>query len=47
LRSPPSHAKLAAIIRGHRAIEDQLHWVRDMGFDEDRSEVHAADGPGS
>jgi predicted transposase YbfD/YdcC len=34
-----SPAELAAIIRGHWAIEDRLHWVRDMDFDEDRSPV--------
>ena len=34
-----SHAQLAAIIRGHWGIEDRLHWVRDMDFDEDRPSV--------
>ena len=37
-----SPAKLAAIIRGHRAIEDRLHRVRDMDWDEDRSLVRTA-----
>jgi predicted transposase YbfD/YdcC len=40
-----SHAQLAAIIRGHWGIEDRLHWVRDVDFDEDRSQVRAASGP--
>jgi predicted transposase YbfD/YdcC len=40
-----SPAQLAAIIRGHWAIEDRLHWVRDMDFDEDRSQVRTASGP--
>jgi predicted transposase YbfD/YdcC len=40
-----SHAQLAAIIRGHWGIEDRLHWVRDMAFDEDRSQVRTASGP--
>jgi predicted transposase YbfD/YdcC len=40
-----SPAQLAAIIRGHWGIEDRLHWVRDMDFDEDRSQVHTASGP--
>ena len=40
-----SPAELAAIIRGHWAIEDRLHWVRDMDFDEDRSQVRTASGP--
>ena len=40
-----SHAQLAAIIRGHWGIEDRLHWVRDLDFDEDRSQVRTAAGP--
>jgi predicted transposase YbfD/YdcC len=40
-----SPARLAAIIRGHWAIEDRLHWVRDNDFDEDRSQVRTASGP--
>jgi predicted transposase YbfD/YdcC len=40
-----SPAELAAVIRGHWAIEDRLHWVRDMDFDEDRSQVRTASGP--
>jgi predicted transposase YbfD/YdcC len=26
-------------------IEDRLHWVRDMDYDEDRSQVRTASGP--
>ena len=37
-----SPARLAAIIRGHWGIEDRLHWVRDLDFDEDRSQVRTA-----
>jgi predicted transposase YbfD/YdcC len=40
-----SAAELAATIRGHWGIEDRLHWVRDIGFDEDRSQVRTASGP--
>jgi predicted transposase YbfD/YdcC len=40
-----SPAVLAAIIRGHWSIEDRLHWVRDMDYDEDRSQVRTASGP--
>jgi predicted transposase YbfD/YdcC len=40
-----SYAQLAVIIRGHWGIEDRLHWVRDMDFDEDRSQVRTAAGP--
>ena len=38
-------AQLAAITRGHWGIEDRLHWVRDIDFDEDRSQVRTAAGP--
>jgi predicted transposase YbfD/YdcC len=40
-----SPAELAAIIRGHWMIEDRLHWVRDMDYDEDRSQVRTASSP--
>lgn len=40
-----SPAELADIIRGHWAIEDRLHWVRDVVFDEDRSQIRTANGP--
>ena len=40
-----SPAQLAAIIRGHWGIEDRLHWVRDLDFDEDRSQIRTASGP--
>jgi len=26
-------------------MEDRLHWVRDMDFDEDRSQIRTAAGP--
>ena len=38
-------AELAAIVRGHWLIEDRLHWVRDVTYDEDRSQVRTGDGP--
>jgi predicted transposase YbfD/YdcC len=38
-------AELASIIRGHWLIEDRLHWVRDMDWDEDRSQVRTGNGP--
>jgi predicted transposase YbfD/YdcC len=40
-----SYPQLAAIIRGHWGIEDRLHWVRDLDFDEDRSQIRTANGP--
>jgi predicted transposase YbfD/YdcC len=40
-----SPAQLAAIIRDHWGIEDRLHWVRDIDFDEDRCQIRTAAGP--
>lgn len=34
-----SAEQLANYIRGHWGIENRLHWVRDVTFDEDRSQV--------
>jgi predicted transposase YbfD/YdcC len=42
---PGLHARLAAIIRSRWSIEDRLHWVRDLDFDEDRSQIGTAAGP--
>ncbi len=41
--APP--ATLAAWIQGHWGIENQLHWVRDVSFDEDRSQVRTGNAP--
>jgi predicted transposase YbfD/YdcC len=38
-------AELAPIIRGHWSIDDRLHWVRDVTYDEDRSQVRTRNGP--
>jgi predicted transposase YbfD/YdcC len=38
-------AELAAWIRGHWSIENKLHWVRDVTYDEDRSQVRTRTGP--
>jgi predicted transposase YbfD/YdcC len=40
-----TNAQLAAWIRGHWCIENRLHWVRDVTFDEDRSQIRTANGP--
>lgn len=40
--APP--ATVAAWIRGHWAIEDRLHYVRDLTYDEDRSRVRTGSG---
>lgn len=37
--------QLAAFIRGHWAIENRVHYVRDVTFDEDRSRVRTGDAP--
>jgi predicted transposase YbfD/YdcC len=37
--------QLAAWIRGHWSIENKLHWVRDVTYDEDRSQIRAGTGP--
>ena len=38
-------AQLAAWIRGHWAIENKIHWVRDVTYDEDRSQIRTGTGP--
>lgn len=38
-------AELATWIRGHWAIENRLHWVRDVTYDEDRSQIRTHTGP--
>ena len=40
-----SPAQLAGILRGHWLIEDSLHWVPDMTFGEDSSQVRTRNGP--
>ena len=42
-QAPP--ATLAAWVRGHWGIENRLHWVRDVTFDEDRSQVRTGNAP--
>jgi predicted transposase YbfD/YdcC len=38
-------ARLATLIRGHWEIENRLHWVRDVTFDEDRHQLRTANAP--
>jgi hypothetical protein len=38
-------ALLLALVRGHLEIENRLHWVRDVTFDEDRSQVRTGHSP--
>lgn len=32
-------------VRGHWTVENRLHWVRDVTFDEDRSQIRTSNGP--
>jgi len=41
--APP--ATLGAWVQGHWGIENRLHWVRDVTFDEDRSQVRTGNAP--
>jgi hypothetical protein len=38
-------ARLADLLRGHWAIENGLHWIRDVTFAEDGSQVRTGTGP--
>jgi predicted transposase YbfD/YdcC len=38
-------AQLLRLVRGHWHIENQSHWVRDVTFDEDRSQVRCGNIP--
>jgi hypothetical protein len=38
-------ARLGVLARGQWQIENRAHWVRDVGFDEDRSQVRTGHGP--
>ena len=40
-----SPQELAGIIRGHWHIENKLHWVRDVTFGEDLSQIRTGHGP--
>jgi predicted transposase YbfD/YdcC len=40
-----SASQLAEWIRGHWRIENQLHWVRDVTYSEDASQVRTRNGP--
>jgi hypothetical protein len=42
-RATPEH--LLALVRGQWQIENKLHWVRDVTFDEDRSQVRCGNIP--
>jgi len=45
LPAQASPAQLLALVRAHWTIENRLHWVRDVTFDEDRSQIRRGAGP--
>jgi predicted transposase YbfD/YdcC len=45
LSQPLSAAKLLDVVRTHWSIENQLHWVLDVVFDEDRARNRKDHGP--
>lgn len=40
-----SPAQLLALVRGHWGIENRVHWVRDVTFDEDRCQIRTGAAP--
>lgn len=42
---PPDAARLLQVARGHWAIENNLHWMLDVHFDEDRCRVRKDHAP--
>ena len=38
-------AQLLGLARGHWSIENKLHWVRDVTFDEDRCQIRTGAAP--
>lgn len=40
-----SPERILALNRGQWSIENKLHWVRDVTFDEDRSQIRTGIGP--
>ena len=42
---PPELSGCLKVSRGHWGIENRVHWVRDVTFDEDRSQVRTGAAP--
>lgn len=47
LSGPVKVKQFAACVREHWGIENSLHWVLDMSFNEDRSRIRKDNGPGN
>ena len=37
--------QILVLVRGHWTVENRLHWVRDVTYDEDRSQIRKRNGP--
>ena len=44
-RQEAKPCRLLKLIRGHWGIENRLHWVRDVTFDEDRCQIRSGAAP--
>lgn len=44
-RQPADPACIASLLRGHWAIENRLHWVRDVTYGEDHSRIRTGTAP--
>ena len=44
-RLSAGEAQLLALVRGHWVIENSSHWVRDVTYDEDRSQIRSGTAP--
>ncbi len=43
--SKASPERLMSLVRDHWSIENRSHWVRDVTYDEDRSQIRTQSGP--
>lgn len=45
MRNRADRKRLLELVRGHWSIENKVHWVRDVTFDEDRSQIRTGNAP--